>query len=47
MSFNVKLRKPWTPEKFQESVLNFQKKIVGPAGPQVFIFCRQNKYSGR
>jgi len=28
-------------------VLDFQKKIVGPAGPQVFIFCRQNKYSGR
>ena len=23
------------------------EKIVGPAGPQVFIFCRQNKYSGR
>ena len=29
------------------SVLDFQKKIEGPAGPQVFIFCRQNKYSGR
>ena len=29
------------------SVLDFQKKIVGPVGPQVFIFCRQNKYSGR
>ena len=29
------------------AVLDFQKKIVGPAGPQVFIFCRQNKYSGR
>ena len=28
-------------------MLDFQKKIVGPAGPQVFIFCRQNKYSGR
>ena len=28
-------------------VLDFQKKVVGPAGPQVFIFCRQNKYSGR
>ena len=27
-------------------MLDFQKKIVGPAGPQVFIFCRQNKYSG-
>ena len=25
----------------------FRKKILGPAGPQVFIFCRQNKYSGR
>ena len=29
------------------AVLDFQKKILGPAGPQVFIFCRQNKYSGR
>ena len=29
------------------TVLDFQKKILGPAGPQVFIFCRQNKYSGR
>ena len=28
-------------------VLDFQKKILGPAGRQVFIFCRQNKYSGR
>ena len=28
-------------------VLDFQKKVVGPAGPQVFIFCCQNKYSGR
>ena len=28
-------------------MLDFQKKILGPAGPQVFIFCRQNKYSGR
>ena len=27
--------------------LNFQKKIFGPAGTQVFIFCHQNKYSGR
>ena len=26
-------------------VLNFQKKILGPAGPQVFSFGRQNKYS--
>ena len=25
----------------------FRKKILGPAGPQVFIFCHQNKYSGR
>ena len=23
------------------------EKILGPAGPQVFIFCRPNKYSGR
>ena len=23
------------------------EKILGPAGPQIFIFCRQNKYSGR
>ena len=29
------------------TVLDFQKKILGPAGPQVFIFCHQNKYSGR
>ena len=29
------------------SVLHFQKKILGPAGPQVFIFGRQNKHSGR
>ena len=29
------------------SVLHFQEKILGPAGPQVFIFGRQNKYSGR
>ena len=28
-------------------MLDFQKKILGPAGHQVFIFCRQNKYSGR
>ena len=28
-------------------MLDFQKKILGPAGPQVLIFCRQNKYSGR
>ena len=27
--------------------LNFQKKIFGPAGTQVFFFCHQNKYSGR
>ena len=25
----------------------FRKKIWGPAGPQVFIFGRQNKYSDR
>ena len=29
------------------AVLDFQKKKkIGPAGPQVFIFRRQNKYSG-
>ena len=28
------------------AVLDFQKKILGPAGPQVFTFCHQNKYSG-
>ena len=28
----------------QYTVLDFQKKILGPAGPQVFIFGRQNKY---
>ena len=28
-------------------VLDFQKKILGPTGPQVFIFGRQNKYSSR
>ena len=28
-------------------MLDFQKKIFGPAGPQVFIFGRQNEYSGR
>ena len=27
------------------SVLDFQKKMLGPAGPQVFIFGRQNKTS--
>ena len=28
--------------------LNFQEKIFGPAGTQVFIFCHQNnQYSGR
>ena len=27
--------------------LNFQKKIFGPAGTQLFIFCHQNKYAGR
>ena len=30
-----------------DTVLDFREKILGPAGPQVFIFCRQNKYSGR
>ena len=29
------------------AVLDFQEKILGPAGPQVFIFGRQNKYSSR
>ena len=29
------------------SVLNFRKKILGPAGPQVFILGSQNKYSRR
>ena len=29
------------------AVLDFQKKILGPAGPQVFIFGHQNKYSSR
>jgi len=28
-------------------VLDFQKKMLGPAGPQVFIFGRQNKSSSR
>ena len=28
-------------------VLDFQKKIFGPAGPQVFIFCHQHNYCGR
>ena len=27
------------------AVLDFQKKILGPAGPQVFVFGHQNKYS--
>ena len=26
-------------------MLNFQKKMLGPAGPQVFIFGRQTKSS--
>ena len=33
-------------EKFRSlhaSVLDFQKKMLGPTGPQVFIFGRQNK----
>ena len=29
------------------AVLDFQKKMLGPAGPQVFIFGRQNKSSSR
>ena len=29
------------------TVLAFQKKVLGPTGPQVFIFGHQNKYSGR
>ena len=29
------------------AVLDFQKKILGPSWPQVFIFGRQNKYSSR
>ena len=29
------------------AVLNFQNKILGPAGPQVFIFGHQNKNSSR
>ena len=29
------------------TVLDFQKKILGPTGPQVFIFGHQNKYSSR
>ena len=28
-------------------VLDFQKRILGPAGPQLYIFGRQNKYSCR
>ena len=32
---------------FSISVLNFQKQILGPVGPQVFISCCQNKYAGR
>ena len=27
-------------------MLNFQKQILGPIGPQVFISCCQNKYAG-
>ena len=27
------------------AVLDFQKKMLGPAGPQFFIFGRQNKSS--
>ena len=29
------------------SVLDFQKKMFGPADPQVFIFGRHSKYSSR
>ena len=29
------------------AVLDFQKKMLGPAGHQVFIFGRQNKSSSR
>ena len=29
------------------AVLDFQKKMLGPAGPQVFIFGRQNKSCSR
>ena len=34
-------------KKEYQSVLDFQKKILGPTGPQVFIFGHQNKYSSR
>ena len=38
---------PKVTDFFALSVLDFQKKIFGPAGPQVFIFGRQNKYFSR
>ena len=35
------------PHRYSCTVLDFQKKILGPGGPQVFFFGRQNKYSSR
>ena len=34
-------------QRVLDAVLDFQKKMLGPAGPQVFIFGRQNKSSSR
>ena len=50
LPYDVKVRYRLTSRKFfghEVSVLDFQKKILGPTGPQVFIFGRQNKYSSR
>ena len=43
--FSLSLRNKTVYNEILVSVLDFQKKILGPAGPQVFIFGRQNKYS--
>ena len=43
--FSLSFRNKTVYNEILVSVLDFQKKILGPAGPQVFSFCRQNKYS--
>ena len=40
------MKKSYIALTYFSAVLDFQKKKIGPAGPQVFIFGRQNKYSG-
>ena len=44
---NIPIGKSNIPAGTSNAVLDFQKKILGPTGPHVFIFGRQNKYSSR